>query len=103
VSPLIDTPAEQRGHYRRNLLIVSGGLAVLALAWWGFKVWLHSPQVPLASNLAVFALFNLNLIVFLLLVVLLFRNLVKPPSSGGRRSWAPGSRPSWSSPSCRWR
>ena len=77
MSPLIDTPAEQRGHYRRNLLIVSGGLAVLVLAWWGFKVWIHSPQVPLASNLAVFALFNLNLIVFLLLVVLLFRNLVK--------------------------
>jgi len=77
VSPLTDTPAEQRGHYRRNLLIVSGGLAVLVLAWWGFKVWIHSPQVPLASNLAVFALFNLNLIVFLLLVVLLFRNLVK--------------------------
>jgi two-component system, NtrC family, nitrogen regulation sensor histidine kinase NtrY len=77
VSPLTDTPAEQRGHYRRNLLIVSGGLALLAVAWWGFKVWIHTPQVPLASNLAVFALFNLNLIVFLLLVVLLFRNLVK--------------------------
>jgi two-component system nitrogen regulation sensor histidine kinase NtrY len=77
VSPLVDRPTEQGGHYRRNLLIVSGGIALLALAWWGFKVWIHSPQVPLASNLAVFALFNLNLIVFLLLVVLLFRNLVK--------------------------
>jgi two-component system, NtrC family, nitrogen regulation sensor histidine kinase NtrY len=77
VSPLTEGPAEQKRHYRRNLLIVSGGLALLGLAWWGFKVWIHSPQVPLASNLAVFALFNLNLIVFLLLVVLLFRNLVK--------------------------
>jgi two-component system nitrogen regulation sensor histidine kinase NtrY len=77
VSPLTEGPGEQRRHYRRNLLIVSGGLALLGLAWWGFKVWIHSPQVPLASNLAVFALFNLNLIVFLLLVVLLFRNLVK--------------------------
>jgi two-component system nitrogen regulation sensor histidine kinase NtrY len=77
VSPLVDTPVEARRHYRRNLLIVSGGLALLAVAWWGFKVWIHSPQVPLASNLAVFALFNLNLIVFLLLVLLLFRNLVK--------------------------
>jgi two-component system nitrogen regulation sensor histidine kinase NtrY len=74
---LTEGPAEQKSHYRRNLLIVSGGLALLALAWWGFKVWIHAPQVPLASNLAVFALFNLNLIVFLLLVVLLFRNLVK--------------------------
>ena len=77
MSPLTDAPVEPRPHYRRNLLIVSGGLALLAVAWWGFKVWIHSPQVPLASNLAVFALFNLNLIVFLLLVVLLFRNLVK--------------------------
>ena len=77
MSPLTDRPSAQGGHYRRNLLIVSGGLALLAFAWWGFKVWIHSPQVPLASNLAVFALFNLNLIVFLLLMVLLFRNLVK--------------------------
>ena len=77
MSPLTDPPLEPRSHYRRNLFIVSGGLALLAVAWWGFKVWIHSPQVPLASNLAVFALFNLNLIVFLLLVVLLFRNLVK--------------------------
>ncbi|MEK6530397.1 MAG: PAS domain S-box protein, partial [candidate division NC10 bacterium] len=36
-----------------------------------------SPQIPLASNLLVFALFNLTLIVFLLLLVLLIRNLVK--------------------------
>ena len=77
MSPLVESAAEVRTHYRRNLLIAVGGLALLALAWWGFKVWIHSPQVPLASNLAVFALFNLNLIVFLLLVLLLFRNLVK--------------------------
>src|SRR5262245_64952709 len=76
MSPMTDTPIEGR-HYQRNLLIAIGGLALLGLAWWGFKVWIHSPQVPLASNLAVFALFNLNLIVFLLLVLLLFRNLVK--------------------------
>jgi nitrogen fixation/metabolism regulation signal transduction histidine kinase len=90
VSPLTESPAEQKSHYRRNLLIVSGGLALLALAWWGFKVWIHSPQVPLASNLAVFALFNLNLIVFLLLVVLLFRHLVKLAFE--RRQYVLGAR-----------
>ena len=37
----------------------------------------RSPSIPFASNLIVFALFNLNLVVFLLLLVLLFRNLVK--------------------------
>ena len=36
----------------------------------------HAPDLPVASNIVVFALFNLNLIVFLLLI-LLFRNLVK--------------------------
>ena len=42
-----------------------------------FEVGIRAPQIPFASNLIVFALFNLNLIVFLLLLVLLFRNLVK--------------------------
>ncbi len=78
MSPLTPAdPIELRGKRRRNLLMVLAALGLLGAAWWGFRVWIHSPQVPLASNLAVFALFNLNLIVFLLLVVLLFRNLVK--------------------------
>ena len=38
---------------------------------------IRRPDIPVASNIVVFALFNLNLIVFLLLLVLLFRNLVK--------------------------
>jgi len=42
-----------------------------------YEVGIRSPQIPLASNLLVFALFNLTLIVFLLLLVLLIRNLVK--------------------------
>ena len=45
MSPLTEGPAEQKRHYRRNLLIVSGGLALLGFAWWGFKVWIHRPQV----------------------------------------------------------
>jgi two-component system nitrogen regulation sensor histidine kinase NtrY len=78
VSPLTtDNPIEIRGKRRRNVLLVLGALGLLLAAWWGFRVWIHSPQIPLASNLAVFALFNLNLIVLVLLVVLLFRNLVK--------------------------
>jgi two-component system nitrogen regulation sensor histidine kinase NtrY len=37
----------------------------------------YAPDLPLASNITIFALLNLNLIVLLLLVLLLFRNLVK--------------------------
>jgi two-component system, NtrC family, nitrogen regulation sensor histidine kinase NtrY len=78
VSPLTQLdPVDERGRRRRNVLLVSGALALLAAAWWAFRTWMHSPDVPLAWNLTVFALFNLNVIVLLLLVVLLFRNLVK--------------------------
>jgi two-component system nitrogen regulation sensor histidine kinase NtrY len=61
---------------RRNLLII-GGILILLVGATTFEVGIRAPQVPVASNLLVFALFNLNLIVFLLLLVLLFRNLVK--------------------------
>ncbi|MBI4240396.1 MAG: PAS domain S-box protein [Candidatus Rokubacteria bacterium] len=61
---------------KRNLLIISGILVLLVGAM-AFEVGIRSPQIPVASNLIVLALFNLNLILFLLLLFLLFRNLVK--------------------------
>ena len=57
---------------KRNLLII-GGILVLLIVATVFEVGIRAPQIPLASNLTVFALFNLNLIVFLLLLVLLFK------------------------------
>jgi two-component system nitrogen regulation sensor histidine kinase NtrY len=63
---------------KRNLLIIGGLLLLLGAAVATvYEVGVRSPQIPLASNLLVFALFNLTLIVFLLLLVLLIRNLVK--------------------------
>ena len=63
---------------KRNLLIIGGTLILLvAVVATVYEVGIRSPQIPLASNLLVFALFNLTLIVFLLLLVLLIRNLVK--------------------------
>src|SRR5438874_2753903 len=61
---------------KRNLLVILaflvlvGGLSV-------FDVGAFAPELPVASNIVIFALFNLNLVVFLLLLVLLIRNLVK--------------------------
>jgi two-component system, NtrC family, nitrogen regulation sensor histidine kinase NtrY len=75
VSPLADTSRDQ-GKRKRNLLIISAILVVLVLAS-SFEFALRAPQLPVASNLVVLALLNLNVIVFLLLLVLLFRNLVK--------------------------
>jgi len=66
----------EQGRRKRNLLVIIGALLVLALVG-ALSLELRTPELPVASNIVVFALFNLNLIVFLLLLVLLFRNLVK--------------------------
>ncbi|PWU25322.1 MAG: hypothetical protein C5B48_01860, partial [Candidatus Rokuibacteriota bacterium] len=68
------TPEQDRR--RRNLLVIGVTLVLLTVATI-FEVGIRAPKIPFASNLIVFALFNLNLVVFLLLLVLLFRNLVK--------------------------
>jgi len=61
---------------KRNLLIIAGFLFLVAVANL-VDTGVYAPDLPLASNITIFALLNLNLIVLLLLVVLLFRNLVK--------------------------
>lgn len=67
---------EEREKRRRNLIIISVVLFLL-VAMTAIEVGIKAPQLPIASNVVVIALFNLNLIVFLLLLVLLFRNLIK--------------------------
>ena len=81
--------SDEQERRKRNLLIIAGILVLLIVATI-FEVGIRAPQIPFASNLIVFALFNLNLIVFLLLLVLLFRNLVK--LSFERRQKIIGSR-----------
>ena len=66
----------EQSRRKRNLVVISGTLLVLAIVG-GLSLEMRTPDLPVASNIVVFALFNLNLIVFLLLLVLLFRNLVK--------------------------
>jgi len=61
---------------KRNLVIIGAFLLLVGTAS-VLDIGVYAPDVPLASNITVFALFNLNLIVLLLLVLLLLRNLVK--------------------------
>src|SRR6266446_5484206 len=61
---------------KRNLIILAGFLVLVGTANF-LDIGVYAPDLPIASNIAVFALLNLNLIVLLLLVLLLFRNLVK--------------------------
>jgi len=66
----------EQGRRQRNLVVITAFLLLLGVVS-ALNFEMRVPQLPLASNILVFALFNLNLIVFLLLLVLLFRNLVK--------------------------
>ncbi|MGH7264386.1 MAG: ATP-binding protein [Candidatus Rokuibacteriota bacterium] len=68
--------ADERERRKRNLVVIVVVLFLLVTAT-AVEVGIKAPELPVASNVVVFALFNLNLIVFLLLLVLLFRNLVK--------------------------
>src|SRR5438132_1629758 len=74
---------------KRNLIVICGFLILLVVVT-AFEFGIRTPDIPVASTIVVFALFNLNLIVFLLLLVLLFRNLVK--LSFERRQKVIGSR-----------
>src|SRR5207245_7458937 len=69
-------PRSAQDRRKRNLIVICAFLILLVVAT-AFEFGIRTPDIPVASNLIVFALFNLNLIVFLLLLVLLFRNLVK--------------------------
>jgi two-component system nitrogen regulation sensor histidine kinase NtrY len=77
--PLTAPLTGEQQRRKRNLLVIGGALIILlaTVTTVVYEVGIWSPQIPVASNLVVFALFNLTLIVFLLLLVLLFRNLVK--------------------------
>jgi two-component system nitrogen regulation sensor histidine kinase NtrY len=67
----------EQGRRKRNLFVIGAFLLLVGLAT-VFNFEMRAPaDLPVASNIVVFALFNLNLIVFLLLLVLLCRNLVK--------------------------
>jgi two-component system nitrogen regulation sensor histidine kinase NtrY len=70
--PLLSEPNRRK----RNLVIILAFL-VLVGGLSAFDLGTFAPELPVASNIVIFALFNLNLIVFLLLLLLLFRNLVK--------------------------
>src|SRR5712664_2788358 len=66
----------EQNRSKRNLLIILCFL-VLVGGLSAFDLGSFAPELPVASNIVIFALFNLNLVVFLLLLLLLFRNLVK--------------------------
>src|SRR2546422_2391532 len=66
----------EQNRRKRNLVVIGAFLLLIGRAT-AFDLGIFAPELPVASNIVIFALFNLNLIVFLLLLLLLFRNLIK--------------------------
>src|SRR6059058_5011799 len=66
----------EQNRRKRNLVVIGAFLLLIGGAT-AFDLGIFAPELPVASNIVIFALFNLNLIVFLLLLLLLFRNLIK--------------------------
>ena len=64
---------------RRNELIIIGviSIVIVALTTLEMKIPRVAEQIPIANNIIVFSLININIILILLLIFLVIRNLVK--------------------------
>src|SRR5919106_702646 len=68
---------EAKRRKREGLVILATTLMVLAFAFFEVQLPDAPPEYPLGNNIAFFLLININIILFLLLVFLVVRNLVK--------------------------
>jgi two-component system nitrogen regulation sensor histidine kinase NtrY len=67
------TNGERRKRKREVLIIIGIALLVFGITY----QMLHLPQVPFGSNIILFSIININLILLVLLIFLVIRNLVK--------------------------
>lgn len=70
-------PQEVRKRRREAAAVVGLGAIILVLTWFQFKLVAISQQLPFVHSIFFFGLVNLNIILLLLLVFLVFRNVVK--------------------------
>ncbi len=72
-----DAEAEIRRRRREKILIVILGVVFFTLSWVEFQLFGMSESLPFQHSIFFFGLVNFNIIVFLLLMFLIFRNIVK--------------------------
>lgn len=70
--------SQEKKKRRREMVAVVGlGLLFIILTWVLFKLFGMSEQLPIQHSIFFFGLVNFNIIVFLLLMFMIFRNIVK--------------------------
>src|SRR5690606_18371019 len=70
-------PAEKKKRVREKVLAVILGLVFLVLTWIEFRLFGMSESLPFQHSIFFFGLVNFNIILFLLMMFLIFRNVVK--------------------------
>lgn len=70
-------PQEKKKRRRELFAVVGLGLLFIVLTWVLFKLFGMSEQLPIQHSIFFFGLVNFNIIVFLLLMFMIFRNIVK--------------------------
>lgn len=68
---------ERKKRQREVILVVPLGVTFLALIWIELKLFSMSQSLPFVHSIFFFGLVNFNIVIFLLMMFLLFRNIVK--------------------------
>ena len=68
---------EKKKRWREKLLAISLGLVFLILTWIEFRLFGMSDSLPFEQSVFFFGLVNFNIIIFLFMLFLIFRNIVK--------------------------
>jgi two-component system nitrogen regulation sensor histidine kinase NtrY len=68
---------EKRRRHRELIIIAFIVIVVALLTWFEFRIFNFGSEFPISNTLLMFSLMNINLLLLLLLIFLVFRNLVK--------------------------
>ena len=70
-------PRERARRRRERLIIAISVIVVMAITFFESRLWRLEQLIPVSSNILIFGLINVNIILILLLIFLIVRNVVK--------------------------
>jgi two-component system, NtrC family, nitrogen regulation sensor histidine kinase NtrY len=70
-------PRERARRRRERLIIAISVIVVMAITFFESRMWRLEQLIPVSSNVLIFGLINVNIILILLLIFLIVRNVVK--------------------------
>ena len=74
---VIEPPGEQRKRKRELWVVLGTAILFLALTWFEIRLFGISQQLPFVHSIFFFGLVNFNIVLFLFMAFMIFRNVVK--------------------------